>query len=71
MVSATVSTIVREGVMTMVYWAVYVLIATLLYTSTGDFVVSVTTALFLLLFLWPVAFLLDLLVAFVKALFRK
>lgn len=55
----------------MVYWAVYVLLATLLYTSTGDLVVSITTALFLLLLIWPVAFLLDLLVAFVKALFRK
>ena len=55
----------------MVFWAVYVLLATLLYTSTGDLAVSVTMALFLLLLLWPVVLLLGFLVTFVKALFKK
>lgn len=61
-----------EEVGTMVYWCSFVFLVTLLYMWCGDLAFSAFLALLLFIFLlWPVVFLLDLLVEFVKALSRK
>lgn len=61
-----------EEVGTMVYWVSFVVLVTLLQMWCGDLALSILLALFLFIFfLWPVVFLLDLLVEFVKALSRK
>ncbi len=56
----------------MVYWCSFVALVTLLYVWCGDLAFSILLAPFLFTFLlWPVVFLLDLLVGLIKTLFKK
>lgn len=56
----------------MVYWVSFVVLVTLLQMWCGDLPLSILLAVFLFIFfLWPVVFLLDLLVGLIKALFKK
>ena len=61
-----------EGILATIGIFSFVFLVTLLYMWCGDLAFSAFLALLLFIFfLWPVVFLLDLLVEFVKALFRK
>ena len=55
----------------MVYWVSYVIVVMFLFIQTDDLLFSSVVSLYALLFFWPVVFLLDLLVAFIKAIVKK
>ena len=55
----------------MVYWVSYVIVVMFLFIQTDDMLFSSVVSLYVLFFFWPVVFLLDLLVAFIKAIVKK
>ena len=69
--SGLVANIARKEVQAMVYWVSYVIVVMLLFMQTDDLLFSSVVSLYVLFFFWPVVFLLDLLVAFIKAIVKK
>ena len=55
----------------MYLWIEYVIIAVLIYQSCNDLAVTISTALFLLLVLWPLALPVMFVCEFFKAISRK
>ena len=53
------------------YWTLYVIVVTLLFMSTSDFLFSIVLGLYLLIVLWPIALVMGFIVEGIKAITKK